>query len=380
MATEPEEQPTIRRGKGLRLSTGPAPTGEAAPTPPAPEPSAADMPPQPVVRRRGLRLSTQAPPEPAADQASPAKAPEDDLAITVLDPTTKAPVAPPPEPESAGERFRIGTARGPISYVQAGEGPPLLLVHGWGASARIWGGTLPALARLRTLYAFDLPGSGESPQRLTAPTLETLADEIIASANALGLWRFDLLGHALGAAVAAQLAARHPDRISHLVLTSLGVRPFAPQLAALGLARPTLDLSLGLARPLFDLWKPFNRTLWQSPPLAVTVRAMMLYGSPADNELWQSYLADHAASDPRAYVTSLTAPADPTLHEALRSTRATTLCLTGRDDRVSPLAEATSAQTLVANSKLVILDACGHLPMIEQPEAFHAEVRRFLEQ
>ncbi|NTU82713.1 MAG: alpha/beta hydrolase, partial [Chloroflexales bacterium] len=285
---------------------------------------------------------------------------------------------PAVEPRTAGARWRIGTARGPISYLLAGEGAPLILLHGWGASAKVWGNTMGAVADLRSAYALDLPGFGESPARATTPTLAALADEVVAFADTLGLARFDLLGHSLGAAIAACVAGRHQERVGRLVVASLGARVFAPDLAALDITRPPLDMTLGLARPLFNLWQPVNRVVMQSPPLAMTMEAMLLHHRPSSDELWQSYLADHAAADARAYVTALTAVGDPALLDALRAIAAPTLCLAGREDRLSRLAETTTAHELIAGSTFVLLDDCGHVPMIEQPAAFNQAVRQFL--
>lgn len=400
MSNDQGATPPIRRGKGLRLSTqGQA---EEADRPQQPEPpqlreadeahrprqpgpaEAADQSKTPAgapSRRRGLRLSTSAP---ATDAATPeAQAPSGDPAPGVTQ-TVEASAALVPTPGAAPEatlsaaQRRIATARGPISYVSSGAGRPLLLIHGFGATGRIWDGARGALGDLRTAYAIDLPGFGASPPRPHAPTLAALADDVTAWADALGLDEFDLLGHSLGAAVAAVVAARRPERVGRLVAVSLGARRFAPELSAVGLARGPIDLTLGLARPLLDLWQPVNRAVLQSPAMAVTIGALVLHGPPATPGPWRAYLADHAAADPRAYLTSLAAPGDPTLLAALPAIVAPTLCVAGREDRVARLAETTTAQSLIAGSGLALIDGCGHLPMLERPEELHLAVRAFL--
>lgn len=177
MADETNEP--IRRGRGLRISVPPA--QDAAEQ----SPSLNDD----IVRGRGLRLST--------------------AAATVQTGTVRA-------------------ANGPLRYLRVGEGPPLIALHGFGASSCLWREVLRGLADIRTGYAIDLPGCGESPARSAAPTLATLADEVIAFADAMGLRRFDLIGHALGAGVAAIVAATRPARVGHLILTSFGVRTATP--------------------------------------------------------------------------------------------------------------------------------------------------------
>lgn len=352
MAAEHDPTEPIRRGRGLRLSTE-----DGEPSGPN-EGSTNEQEQTPVQRRRGLRLSTQA--------AAP---PVEEVPIAGAATSTST---------AADDRQVVQTACGPISYTRRGAGDPLLLLHGFGASGRIWADTMGALADLRTCYALDLPGFGGSPPLGAAPTLETLARAVVAFADALGLARFDLAGHSLGSATAAVVAGQHPARVGRLVALSLGARVFAPELAALSLGRGPLDLSLGLARPLLDLWQPVSRAVMQSPPMALTIGAQVLHRPPASAELWQGYLADHAAADPRAVLTSLAAPGDPSLLAALRAIVAPTLCIAGREDRVARLAETTTAHGLVAGSQLLVLDGCGHMVMLEQPAELHAAVRVFL--
>lgn len=405
MAPEHEApQPPLRRGRGLRLSVGPddrvAPSEASATPAPLSETPAAP----PLRRGRALRLSQ------AADVASTSDAPatlepsapvrrgralrlsqtaaEIDHVAELPHVSGPAPAVPGPDlptgmPTASGTtslvHWRIGTQRGPISYLATGIGPPLIILHGWGASARIWSTTWPVLSDRRSCYILDLPGAGASPPRSEAPTLAALAAEVLAFADTLGLTTFDLLGHDLGAAVAAVVAGEHPTRVGRLGLLGLGVRNFAPEHVALSLARPSLDLSLGLARPLLSLWQPVGRVAMQSPPLAATMGALMLHRQPAAFACWQAFLADLAAADPRAYLTMLTASGDPQLQAALRAITAPTLWVAGREDRITRLAEVETAHNLVQHSELVALADCGHMVMLEQPQALAAALRGFLE-
>jgi pimeloyl-ACP methyl ester carboxylesterase len=323
----------IRRGRGLRLS------GPARPD----EPAAESAPAGPIARGRGLRL------------------------------TTHAPAEEPAPPLRAQARVPSGLT----AYRRAGEGPPLLLLHGFGASGRIWRGVMAALADARACYAPDLPGFGESPARPAAPTLDALADELLAFADTLGLARFDLVGHSLGAAVAATVAGRSPERVGRLALTSLAVRPFAPELLALGAARSPLDLTLGLTRPFLEPWQPWGRWAIERSPAALVLAASLLRRPPDDQGLWRDYLADHAAADARAYITSVTSQGDPGLQTRLRAIAAPTLLIVGRQDRVARLPEAVAAQALIPGARLHVIEECGHLPLIEQPEAYNAALRAF---
>lgn len=324
MADETNE--SIRRGRGLRISVSSA---DQAAESPLPESAT-------IMRGHGLRLST---------------------AATTMQIAT------------------VRTVNGPLRYRRIGEGPPLIAVHGVGASGHLWRDVLNGLADIRTGYAIDLPGCGESPARSSAPTLAMLADEIIAFADALGLRRFDLLGHALGAGVAAIVAATHPARVSQLILVSFGVRPSTPDALTLALTRTPFDVFLGLARPLINTW-----TGWAvgDPLTNQLMAAWLLAGPPADPAYWDAYLSDHARADSRMYVTMQTMPADPTLKSRLQAIKAPTLLISGQDDRVIRPADVQAAAGFIESAKVELIPACGHLPPIEHPVECQRLVRKMI--
>ncbi|MFE5586447.1 alpha/beta fold hydrolase [Kitasatospora sp. NPDC056531] len=107
----------------------------------------------------------------------------------------------------------------PLARIVQGSGPGLLLAHGAAGSAwDNWGPLLPDLAAHRTVVAPDYPGSGDSPYEPGEPTLDELAERLVATADEEGLSTFDLAGFSLGAAVAVRIATRHPERVRSLLL------------------------------------------------------------------------------------------------------------------------------------------------------------------
>ncbi|WP_297794978.1 alpha/beta fold hydrolase [uncultured Marinobacter sp.] len=111
-----------------------------------------------------------------------------------------------------------------IAYATAGRGPPLMRVGGWMTHVEhdwdspIWQHWLRELTREHTLARFDMRGSGLSDHEVTEQGVEVWIQDLEAVANALGWRRFPLLGICQGGAVAAAYAARHPERVSRLVL------------------------------------------------------------------------------------------------------------------------------------------------------------------
>ncbi|MCS7137105.1 MAG: alpha/beta hydrolase [Candidatus Caldarchaeum sp.] len=118
-------------------------------------------------------------------------------------------------------------------YVERGEGPPVVLIHGWASSSFGWRKNLPELSnRFRTI-ALDLPGFGLSQRLETGLHLQPLADHLTKFLNQIGVRRFSLVGHSMGGTISAYLAAAKPDLVQNLVLlnpslfgTEAGRRPF----------------------------------------------------------------------------------------------------------------------------------------------------------
>ncbi|MEU2559648.1 alpha/beta fold hydrolase [Streptomyces longispororuber] len=148
---------------------------------------------------------TSAAPIPAASVASAADSPP---APTVARPASPARPA----------------LRATFGRTVAGSGPGLLLAHGAGGSvAANFGPVMAELTSAHRVVGVDYPGTGTTPRAQAPLTLDALADELVAAADAEGLETFAIAGYSLGTAVAVRAAARHPERVTALVLTA----PFA---------------------------------------------------------------------------------------------------------------------------------------------------------
>ncbi|SNX88369.1 pimeloyl-ACP methyl ester carboxylesterase [Streptomyces sp. TLI_55] len=121
-----------------------------------------------------------------------------------------------------------------LAYDVHGSGPGLVLLPGvGGTSALTWETLLAGLAAEHAVVLADLPGAGRSPLPVGRLELDTLADQVVATAERAGLGDFVIAGPSLGAAVAITAAARHPDRVRAVITLS-------------GFARPQTSLWLGL--------------------------------------------------------------------------------------------------------------------------------------
>jgi len=149
-----------------------------------------------------------------------------------------------------------------LRYLIGGDGPPLLLCHGWLGSAENFETWFEDVGRRRTLIIPDLPGCGMSPELPGAHTCASLARSLQPLIDALDLDRFDLGGLCLGAGVAFELLARWPQRVDRLILHTPLVDPsvvrgrFHAQ-AAVMLSEPVFPVISWLARQRWvsDLYK-----------------------------------------------------------------------------------------------------------------------------
>jgi len=155
----------------------------------------------------------------------------------------------------------VTLARGPAAYVDLGEGPPVLCVHGLPGSSRDFRWLNEHLAGQARLIAVDLPGFGQTPVA-TAPdaSAEGRADFVLAFVDALGLERPMIVGHSMGGVVAVAAVSRRPDGFRALgLLSSPGLRPHAsyrrlPRRAMhLAASGPWSPLLVPIVRHLFAL-------------------------------------------------------------------------------------------------------------------------------
>jgi pimeloyl-ACP methyl ester carboxylesterase len=108
-----------------------------------------------------------------------------------------------------------------IHYEAFGRGDPIIFLHGWMGSWRYWFPLMEDLALEHRSYGLDLWGFGDSDKTGEQYDVQTYVDMLVCFLDELGIWRAPLVGHTLGGAIAAELAARCPDRVSKVMAVSL---------------------------------------------------------------------------------------------------------------------------------------------------------------
>ena len=125
-----------------------------------------------------------------------------------------------------------------VHVEQAGQGEPVVLLHGFGGSSWSWRHLMPALARRHRVIAPDLNGFGwtQRPREVAAYSYAGQAAMVLGVLRELGVERFHVIGHSYGGGLALWLAARHPERVRSLVLVSSVLPTTATSSARPGLA------------------------------------------------------------------------------------------------------------------------------------------------
>jgi pimeloyl-ACP methyl ester carboxylesterase len=129
---------------------------------------------------------------------------------------TAAPGAAPHAAEITEHDARAGELS--LHYLQAGDGAPIVFLHGFGETSHMWRPALAALAHDHTVLAIDLPGAGGSSRPETGYDKKTMAREVRSLVRSLGYHRIQLVGHDIGLMVAYAYAAQFPGEVDRLIL------------------------------------------------------------------------------------------------------------------------------------------------------------------
>jgi pimeloyl-ACP methyl ester carboxylesterase len=245
------------------------------------------------------------------------------------------------------------------SVLEGGDGPPLVLLHGGiQAGGIIWWRVLPRLVSTHRVVVPDLPGLGESAPaaHLDARTVAAWLDSLIeVSCEEPPI----LVAHSTPGALAARFAVEHGDRLRRLVLVdAAGLAPFRPSpglLVALlrSVMRPTIGSFEGLmGRVMHDLDRVRQQEgeRWQALASYTVSRATR----PSAKQAMRQVASSGTKAIPR---------------DQLRGIAVPTALLWGSHDRLLPLPIAQAASATLGWS-LHVVDDAGHLPHVEQPNAF----------
>ena len=264
-----------------------------------------------------------------------------------------------------------------VSYLTAGEGPVLLLVHGIASDSEAWRASLPLLARRARVIAPDLPGHGASGKAPGDYSLGSLASSLRDLLVKLGHERATLVGHSLGGGVAMQFAYMFPERTDRLVLVSSGGlgRTVNPLLRAATLPGSELVIAATIG-PLTALGRAGVASLRRlglrvMPDLGEVGRG---FATLADREGRAAFL------DTLRSVVNFSGQRVDARDRLYLAAGMPTLLLWGERDPIIPTAHGHRARERMPGSRLVTFADSGHFPQIDDPHRLAATVLEFLEE
>ncbi|MGW1023723.1 bifunctional 3-oxoadipate enol-lactonase/4-carboxymuconolactone decarboxylase PcaDC [Streptomyces sp. NPDC002577] len=229
------------------------------------------------------------------------------------------------------------------------DAPVLILGPSLGTTWHMWDRQVPELTRQWRVLRFDLPGHGGAPAH-PAPSVGELTDRLLVTLDQLGVQRFGYAGCALGGAIGADLALRHPERLASLVLIAASPRfGTADEFRQRGVIVRTNGLD------------PIARTSperWFTPGFAAN--------QPAITE-WAVQMV--RTTDPGCYIAACEALAAFDIRSELGRIGVPTLVLVGSEDQVTGPAEARTLVAGIPDARLAVVPGASHLAPVEQPAA-----------
>lgn len=256
-----------------------------------------------------------------------------------------------------------------------GQGEPVfVLLHGFGANLYSWNPVLEPLSQIGTVITFDRPAFGLTERPLewegqNPYSPDAQVDLLIGLMDHFGVEQAILVGNSAGGAVSMQATLTHPERISALILVDPAVysgggspdwiRPLlgTPQARRLG---PLF------ARQIQQRGPQLIELAWHDPSL-ISSETLALYKKALQADNWDKALWEFTL-----------ASRDLNLDEKLDQFRLPVLVITGDDDRIVPTADSIRLAGELPNASLSVIEAAGHVPHEEKPEAFMDAVRSFL--
>ena len=248
-----------------------------------------------------------------------------------------------------------------LHWQSFGQGPDLVLLHGWGMNGAVWQQTVESLQPYFRVHVVDLPGYGHSAES-HAEDLVKIADLVLQDAPEKAVW----LGWSLGGLVATHIALNAPQRVSKLITVAS-----SPKFAA---ERPWRGIQPSVLTAFTDqLLEDFSVTIER-------FMALQAMGSPSarkDVKQLKQAVLSRPQPNPDSLLVGLNILADLDLRDALASLSMPMLRLYGRLDGLVPIKVASDLSEQLPTTQQFVFNQSSHAPFMTEHEAFCLQVREF---
>ncbi|MFE5833280.1 alpha/beta fold hydrolase [Streptomyces sp. NPDC056508] len=267
----------------------------------------------------------------------------------------------------------VTTADWTLHYNEAGEGHPVVLLHGSGPGATGWSNfspNIPALAERYRVIAVDMPGWGGSDTVTGGERDHTAA--AVQLLDALGIEKAAFVGNSMGGMTALRLAALHPDRVSHLVTMGAPAGRGGP-----GLFGPGDGPSEGIKVLIRGYVDPSEATMTE-------LVDVMTFRTGPDREALARARAAAAQSRPDhlknflEHLQRTRQVGSSATNAEIARIAAPSLIVHGRDDRVVHFENSLRLVSRIRDSRLVLFNRCGHWAQLEHAAEFNRLVAEFI--
>lgn len=261
-------------------------------------------------------------------------------------------------------------------YLDSGQGPAVLFIHGLLGSHRDWAHLVGALDDRHRVLAPDLFGHGASEKPMGDYSLGAHAATLRDLLDRLGVDRVTLVGHSLGGGIALQFCYLFPGRVDRLVLVSSG-----------GLGRAVSPLLRSATLPGAEIVLPLLASSWVRARVEGAGHLLSRVGLRADPDLteaWAGFTSLRDAPSRRAFLATTRAVIDPggqtvTAYDHLPlAAPIPTLIVWGTHDRMIPAWHAIKACQAMTGSRIELFEGAGHFPHLADPDRFAALLTEFM--
>lgn len=242
-----------------------------------------------------------------------------------------------------------------------GDGPPMVFVHGLGATSSVWHGQRTNLSKYFKIVTYDRSGAGRSEKSKDGYSIDAWTDELAGLLDHLQIGPAIVVGHSLGSMVAQHFAGKYSTRTNALILAG-GEAELTPAGKQILTERAAAIESQGIESAA-DGWleavlSPATRTA--NPALAGLVREMFL------------------GNDGPTYAKHCRALRDGNVRSQHRNIRCPTLLTVGDQDVVTPLSWQQQIASAIADSRIRVISNTSHMTMLESPNEFNQSLLDFL--
>ena len=301
--------------------------------------------------------------------------------MTASSPATKQPARRRQQPRVRAlptiERVEVRLHGQRVNFNIAGQGPPIVLIHGVAGRAAQWDETMLLLAEKHTVIAPDLLGHGESAKPRGDYSLGAFASGVRDLVVGLGIERTTIVGHSLGGGIAMQFAYQFPEHCERLVLVSSG-----------GLGRDVNPILRAATLPGSELVLPLLAHARLLEAASIVPRAFGKIGfraGPDMTEIARGYQSLSNAEARNAFIHTVRAVIDASgqrVNAADRlylASKMPTLIVWGGRDRIIPVEHAQIAHDGMPGSQLELFEESGHFPQLDKPLEFARTLGAFMD-